>query len=117
MAQLLLLLAVSSGEQSVKSGTVAVASSPIAHEILAYLVEYPEVQDTLEGIVEWWLLEQQIKHRIDQVKDALTELVAQELVLERKGHDTQIHYSLNQQKSEEIRAAVRRRKSRPNSLQ
>ncbi|MBI3801430.1 MAG: hypothetical protein HY268_31210 [Deltaproteobacteria bacterium] len=82
-------------------------SSQLAHEILAYLAEYPEIQDTLEGIVEWWLLEQQINCRLAQVKAALAELVAQGLVLERQGKDARSHYRLNQQKFGEIKVILK----------
>ena len=76
--------------------------SQISHEILAYLVEHPEARDTLEGILEWWLLERKIKRQKDQVKKTLTELVARGLVLEHKGGNSQTQYSINQSKYEEI---------------
>ncbi len=82
---------------------------PVAGEILAYLAEHPDAQDTVEGIVEWWLLEQKIKRQMTQVKDALTELVAQGLVLEDKGKDGRIHYRMNRRKSGEIRALLKGR--------
>ena len=74
----------------------------IAYEILAYLVENPDAQDTLEGIVEWWLLERAIRHHTLEVKEALTMLVAHELVLERKGKDVRTYYKINRQKLGEI---------------
>ncbi len=76
--------------------------SQISHEILDYLVEHPEARDTLEGIVEWWLLERKIKRQKDQVKKALSDLVAKGLVLEHKGGKSQTHFSINQSKYEEI---------------
>jgi hypothetical protein len=72
-------------------------------DILTYLAENPEAQDTVEGIVEWWLLEQGIINRTNEVKDALTELVRRRLVLERKGRDARPHYRVNRQKTKEIR--------------
>jgi DNA-binding PadR family transcriptional regulator len=75
----------------------------IAREILAYLAEYPDAQDTLEGIVEWWLLDQAIKNRTKNVKEALAELVAEGLVIEREGRDGRIHYRVNRRKRREIR--------------
>ena len=81
--------------------------SQIAAAILAYLAEHPKAQDTLEGIVEWWLLEQEIKRRTVMVQDALAELVAKGLVVERKGRDGRMHYRLNRQKRQEIAALLK----------
>jgi hypothetical protein len=83
--------------------------SPVAHELLAYLGEYPEAQDTLEGIVEWWLLEREITKQTAAVQEALAELVMRNLVLERKGGDERIHYRLNRQRQDEITALRRHR--------
>ena len=80
--------------------------SKIGNEILAYLVDHPKAQDTLEGIVEWWLLERKIEFVTASVKEALSELVAKELILEKKGPDSQIHYRINQKKYEEIKKLV-----------
>ena len=77
--------------------------SKIGNEILAYLVENPKAQDTLEGIVEWWLLEREIKFEIARVKEALSDLVAKGLILEKKGSNSQVHYCINQNKHEEIK--------------
>ena len=79
----------------------------IDSEILAYLVDHPNAQDTLEGIVEWWLLERAIKFQEAQVKKALAELVAKGLVIERKGRDSQTSYRINEQKYEEIKKLVK----------
>ena len=90
-------------------GKSAVRKSRIAHAILVYLAEYTEGEDTLEDIVEWWLLEQQIKYQKDQVKKALVELITQELVVEQKGKDARSHYRMNQHRIEEIRALLKGR--------
>src|SRR2546428_5521867 len=67
----------------------------IRRGILDYLARHPEAQDTLEGIVEWWLLEQRIVWAIADVKMALQKLVAAELVLKRRSADGTIHYRAN----------------------
>ena len=77
--------------------------SPICLQILAYLVEHPEAQDTVDGIVEWWLLERQITHQITRVKEALSELVAKGWILEYRGMDSQVRYRVNQNKYKEVR--------------
>ena len=81
--------------------------SQIGNEILAYLVAHPNAQDTLEGIVNWWLLEQAIKFQEAQVKKALAELVAKGLVIEQKGADSNIYYRVNQNRFEEVKKLVK----------
>jgi len=80
--------------------------SKIGNEILAYLIDHPKAQDTLEGIVEWWLLERAIKFQETKVKKALAELAAKGLVIEQKGNNSKIHYSVNQSRFKEIKKLV-----------
>ena len=68
--------------------------SQVAREILAYLAAHPDAQDTLEGIVEWWLVEQRIVQQTAAVREALAELVAQGLLVERRGHDARTRYRI-----------------------
>jgi hypothetical protein len=74
----------------------------LADEILSYLVQHPEAQDTVEGIAEWWLLEQRIRHSVADVTAALAEFEAQKLVVTRRGVDGRIHYRVNPKKKQEI---------------
>ena len=80
---------------------------PIADQLLAYLDENPQAQDTLEGII-WWLLERRVKFFTERVKEVLAELVDQGLVLERQGPDGQFHYRLNPRQRRQIRARIKR---------
>jgi hypothetical protein len=82
--------------------------SPIARDVLAYLIEHPESQDTLEGIMQWWLLEQEIKRWIDRVQAAIAELVARGFVLERPGKDGRIHYRINRSRKQKIKTLIER---------
>jgi hypothetical protein len=90
----------------VKQGLTINDESKIGNEILAYLIENPKAQDTLEGIVRWWLLERQIKFQSAKVKEALSDLVARKLILEMRGSDSNIHYRINQSRFEEIKKLV-----------
>ena len=85
-----------------KEGLLINNESKIGNEILAYLVDHPNARDTLEGIVEWWLLERQIKFQTARVKEALSDLVTRGLILEKKGSNSQIHYRINQSMLNEI---------------
>ena len=94
-------------ERRMKPDMWETGNSHIVHEILAYLAEHPYFSDTLEGIVEWWLLERRIEHGIATVKEALAELVAKGLVLENKTRDERTHYHINRRKHGEIQALLK----------
>jgi hypothetical protein len=66
-------------------------------------MDHPDAQDTLEGVVEWWLLERKIKNQTDLAKEALAELVHKALVLEVSVGDSST-YRMNRSRYEEIRA-------------
>src|SRR2546426_681480 len=80
----------------------------VAQDILTYLLEHSRAEDTIEGIVEWWLLEENIKHRTKEVQEVLDELVNQGLVSVRKSEDSRIRYRVNNQKMNEIRELLKR---------
>jgi len=73
---------------------------------LTYLAEHPESHDTLEGIVEWWLLEQEIKRRTVLIREVMAELVVRGLVLERESSDARVHYYINRDRLAEIRQLI-----------
>lgn len=68
--------------------------SEIAQAILDHLRRNPDAQDTLSGIVEWWLPSREIRSRTATIKKALNELVAAGLVIKVEGKDTQVSYRL-----------------------
>jgi len=74
----------------------------IGYRILNYLVENPNAQDTLEGIVEWWLLDRLTTSNVNNVKEALVRLVSAHLVVERKGKESRTYYKMNPHKRKEI---------------
>jgi Fe2+ or Zn2+ uptake regulation protein len=68
--------------------------SRIAQAILDYLREHPDAQDTLGGIAEWWLPQDDINNRTVTIKEALDELVAEGLISEHEGKDAQTSYRI-----------------------
>lgn len=80
--------------------------SAIVQDILSYLLTHTAAEDTVEGIVEWWLLEEKIKRRIKEVQSVLDELVSQSLVVAHESRDSKIHYRINKRKVKRIRAIV-----------
>jgi hypothetical protein len=73
--------------------------------ILSYLLENPDAGDTLEGIVEWWLLHQKIRYETRNVSQAIAELVSDGLIVTQKGPDSRIIYRANRS-SEDIQAML-----------
>jgi hypothetical protein len=69
--------------------------SRIARAVLTYLRKFPNAQDTLSGIGEWWLPDQSIRSHPAMLRGALNELVARGFILQRKGKDSRIHYRIN----------------------
>lgn len=76
--------------------------SKIARDVLSYLIEHPDAQDTLEGIVEWWLVEQKIKQQTVTVREVLDDLVKRQYLVESKGMDSRSRYRINRSMREEI---------------
>jgi hypothetical protein len=89
------------------SGGQLTDESGVAYSILAYLFANPDAQDTLEGIVEWWLLHQQIQQQTRNVKQALAELTARGLVTAQTGADSRVRYGIKRGKREEIESLLR----------
>lgn len=81
----------------------------IAHGVLSYLVKNSGAGDTLEGIVEWWLMEQRIRHSTAEVKEVLEEFTQKKLILEYRTGDTRVHYRINRGKEKEIQALLNSR--------
>jgi hypothetical protein len=78
----------------------------ISHEILAYLIENPNAQDTPEGIAQWWLLQQDINRSTALIREALAVLVNQGLLIQHQCKDMKTHYGINREKYEEIVALL-----------
>jgi hypothetical protein len=85
-----------------KPGTLTEGS----YQILKYLIRHPQAQDTVEGIVEWWLLEQRIVDAAAGVKLALAELTAKAFVKPRHTWDGRTYYRLNPGKKKRIEAML-----------
>jgi hypothetical protein len=83
----------------------------VFYYILAYLSDNPDAGDTLDGIVEWWLLDQRIKFETRNVSDAVTQLVSDGLVVEHTEADSRIIYKVNTGRKKMIRAMLSKRKN------
>ena len=78
----------------------------IGRDVLAYLEAHQNAQDTLEGIVEWWLVEQSARNQTATIRTALAELVERKYLVRRKTTDAQVLYRLNRRKLKQIAAFI-----------
>ena len=79
----------------------------LAHMILEYLVKQPAAKDTYQGIVEWWLLREQISQSADNIGAALDLLISRELVIVNQYRDQEKYYQLNNDKLHEIKKVIK----------
>lgn len=65
----------------------------------------------MEGIVEWWLLEQRIRTSIRDVQSALRELDELGFLVATRGVDGQTHYGLDVSKKDAVLEWLTRRQA------
>jgi hypothetical protein len=80
--------------------------SEVSDAILWYLLKHPDAQDTLEGIVHWWLVAHMIETRTNIVKEAIAELVSRQFLLEDQGKDLRPRYRINRSRVEQIKPVL-----------
>ncbi|HEU4595197.1 MAG TPA: hypothetical protein VFS10_08495 [Pyrinomonadaceae bacterium] len=84
----------------------------VALKILNYLAENPKAADTVDGILQWWLLDQTIIEEEERVAQALKCLVERDLLVTVQASDSRRHYQLNAERIEETRRLIREAKNR-----
>lgn len=65
----------------------------IACKIRRYLSDHPNAADSLEGIVHWWLVRQQVEFSAQKVKMALDQLVSNGLISKSKTLEGKVLYA------------------------
>src|SRR5262245_9018355 len=68
-----------------------------APEILDYLARHPEAQDTLDGILHWWVLDSCVKRWAPRIAETVTNLVQQGFLEEKRSPDGQTFYRVSPQ--------------------
>jgi hypothetical protein len=66
-----------------------------ASEILDYLARHPEAQDTLDGILHWWVLDSCVKKWARKVPETVAKLVEQGFLEEKPSPDGKIFYHVS----------------------
>jgi hypothetical protein len=66
-----------------------------APEILDYLARHPEAQDTIDGILHWWVLDACIRKWAPKIAETVAQLVDRGFLEERSSADGQIFYHVS----------------------
>jgi hypothetical protein len=66
-----------------------------APEILDYLARHPEAQDTLDGILHWWVLDSCVKRWAPKIAKTVAKLVKESFLEERRSSDGKIFYHIS----------------------
>jgi hypothetical protein len=82
------------------------ATWKVALKILRYLNKNPHAADTVNGILEWWLLKQSIREEQRVVEHALRILEERHLILSATSADGRKHYYLNADRIAESRRLI-----------
>jgi hypothetical protein len=76
----------------------------MARAILLYLMEHKGAADTTEGIMRWWILNENLKQRLSLVQETLEFLLVNGWIHRRSlPGTTEVLYSLEPSKMSEIR--------------
>jgi hypothetical protein len=89
--------------------------SDLACAILAYLVDHPDAQDSIEGIEKWWRLQQSVPQQVIVLRKALRKLAKEGLVHEIRNADTHTYFQINSNKHEDINAFMTKHRVRRDS--
>jgi hypothetical protein len=85
----------------------------LADDVLDYLLRYPDAEDTVEGIAQWWLAEQRAAQTLAAVQRAVAELEAQGFLVKtpaRPGPQP-VRFRLNAARTHEVRRHLAARRN------
>lgn len=82
--------------------------SQIAREILTYLAKHPDAQDTLDGIMRGWLLDQGGKYKPSIVREVVKDLVLEGTILESKTPGSDTTYRFNAAKRNRMKESLKK---------
>jgi hypothetical protein len=66
-----------------------------APEILDYLARHPDAQDTIDGILHWWVLDSCIRNWAPTIAETVNLLVTGGFLEERSAGDGNVFYRLS----------------------
>jgi hypothetical protein len=68
-----------------------------APEILDYLARQPGAQDTIEGILHWWVLDAYIQKWAPKISKTIAQLVEQGFLQQKRAADGKVFYRVSPQ--------------------
>jgi hypothetical protein len=74
-----------------------------APEILDYLARHPDAQDTLEGILQWWVLDSCIRNWAPRIAKTVAQLVEAGFLEKRTSAEGQIRYRISASYARQLR--------------
>ena len=66
-----------------------------APEILDYLARHPEAQDTIDGILHWWVLDACVRKWAPKIAKTVAQLVEQGFLEEKRSADGKVFYRVS----------------------
>lgn len=69
----------------------------IARTILQYIADRPDSGDTLEGIMTWWIMHENITQKMTEVSAALELLVERGVLVENTAHNRPSTFVVNKE--------------------
>jgi hypothetical protein len=66
-----------------------------APEILDYLGRHPDAQDTIDGILHWWVLDAGIRKWAPKIAETVAQLVEQGFLEQKPSADGQVFYRVS----------------------
>jgi hypothetical protein len=66
-----------------------------APEILDYLARHPDAQDTIDGILHWWVLDAHIRKWAPKIAKTVAQLVERGFLEEKRSSDGKIFYHIS----------------------
>jgi hypothetical protein len=66
-----------------------------APEILDYLAKQPDAQDTIDGILHWWVLDACIRESSTKIAETVAQLVEQGFLEQKPSADGQVFYRVS----------------------
>jgi hypothetical protein len=63
-----------------------------APEILEYLAKHPDAQDTIDGILHWWVIDASIRRWAPKIAETVAQLVEQGYLEQKQSADGNVIY-------------------------